>query len=76
MGSLFLVWSTAIHVSLKAEVLGHLFGLPITNSLLMTWLVMVLLIAFAFFFGRSLKLVPGKLQAAFEWAYEGERTAM
>ncbi|MDB5265843.1 MAG: synthase subunit a [Parcubacteria group bacterium] len=63
--------SSGIHVSLKAETLGHILGFPITNSLLMTWLVMVLLIAFAYFFGRSLKMIPGKLQAAIEWGFEG-----
>lgn len=35
----------------------------------MTWLVMVLLIGGAYLFGRSLKLVPGKFQAGFEWFY-------
>ncbi len=65
------VHESPIHVSLKAEVLGHFLGLPITNSLIMTWLVMALLIGFAFFFGRSLTLIPGKLQAAVEWLFEG-----
>lgn len=60
-----------IHVELKASVLGHLFGLPITNSLLMTWLVMLLLIGFALFLRRKLTLVPGKLQTAIELAFEG-----
>lgn len=60
-----------IAVSLKAEVIGHLFGFPITNSLLMTWLVMVILIAFAFWFRGTLKMIPGKLQAAIEWGFEG-----
>ena len=60
-----------IHVELKATVLGHILGLPITNSLLMTWLVMAILITFAFFFGRSLKLVPGKFQAGVEMAISG-----
>jgi F-type H+-transporting ATPase subunit a len=60
-----------ISVVLKAEQLGSVFGFPITNSLIMAWLVMILLIGFAFFFGRSLKLVPGKLQAGIEWAFEG-----
>lgn len=63
--------SGGIHVELKAMVLGHLFGLPITNSLVMTWIVMVILISFAFFFGRSLKMIPGKFQAAMEWAISG-----
>jgi F-type H+-transporting ATPase subunit a len=57
-----------IHVELKAAVLGHVLGLPITNSLIMTWVVMIILITFAFFFGRNLKMVPGKFQAAVEWA--------
>jgi F-type H+-transporting ATPase subunit a len=60
-----------ITVELKATVLGHILGLPITNSLIMTWLVMIILIAFAFFFGRSLKMVPGKFQAGMEMAIGG-----
>jgi len=63
--------SGGISVVLKAEQLGSLGGFPITNSLIMAWLVMVLLIGFAFFFGRSLQLIPGKLQAGIEWAFEG-----
>ncbi len=60
-----------IHVELKATVLGHFLGLPITNSLLMTWLVMAILILFAYFFSRNIKLVPGKLQAGIEMAIGG-----
>ncbi|MDE2173042.1 MAG: F0F1 ATP synthase subunit A [Patescibacteria group bacterium] len=60
-----------ISVVLKAEQLGSVFGFPITNALVMTWAVMLLLIGFAFFFGRSLSLVPTKLQSAVEWAFEG-----
>jgi F-type H+-transporting ATPase subunit a len=63
--------NNGIQVSLKAEVLGHILGFPITNSLVMTWIVMGLLIAFAFFFGRNLKLIPGKFQAAIEWLFSG-----
>jgi F-type H+-transporting ATPase subunit a len=65
-----------INVVLKAEELGTLFGFPITNSLLMTWVVMAILIVFAFFFGRSLKAVPGRLQAGIEWAFESVITYM
>jgi F-type H+-transporting ATPase subunit a len=36
----------------------------------MTWIVMAILIGFAFFFGRSLMLVPGKFQAGMEWLIE------
>ena len=62
---------TGITVVLKAEQLGSVFGFPITNSLLMTWITMALLIGFAYFFGRSLSIIPGKLQAGIEWAFEG-----
>ena len=60
-----------ITVVLKAEQLGSFFGFPITNSLIMAWVVMVILIGGAYFFGKSLKTVPGKLQTAIEWAFEG-----
>ena len=60
-----------ISVVLKAEQLGSVFNFPITNSLIMAWMVMALLIGFAYFFGKSLTLVPGKLQAGIEWAFEG-----
>jgi F-type H+-transporting ATPase subunit a len=59
--------SSGIHVELKAAVLGHILGLPITNSLVMTWLVMAILIIFAFFLSRNLKMIPGKVQTAVEW---------
>lgn len=60
-----------ITVVLKAEQLGSVFGFPITNALVMTWVAMALLIGFAFLFGRSLLLIPGKFQAGVEWAIEG-----
>lgn len=62
---------SGIHVVLKAEQLFDIAGFPVTNSLLMTWVTMAILIVFAYFFGRSLKTVPGKLQAGIEWAFEG-----
>ena len=60
----------AVHVVLKAEPIFHIGSFVVTNSLLMTWITMAILIAFAFFFGRSLKAVPGKFQAGIEWAFE------
>ena len=61
---------SGIHIVLKAEELWNIWGFPITNSLLMTWLVMAIVLFFSFFFGRSLKLMPGKLQAGVEYVYE------
>jgi F-type H+-transporting ATPase subunit a len=62
---------SGITVVLKAEQLGSVLGFPITNSLIMAWLVMAILIVSAYLFGKSLRLVPGKLQAGIEWAFEG-----
>lgn len=61
---------SGIDVVLKAQTLGTLWGFPITNSLIMTWAVMMLLIGLSYLFSRSLKLVPGKLQAGVEYVFE------
>lgn len=59
-----------ISVVLKAEQLGSVFGFPITNSLIMTWFVAMTLVVLAYFFGTSLTLIPGKIQAGIEWIFE------
>jgi len=59
-----------IHVVLKAEHIGDILGFPITNSLLMTWIVVAVLLFFAFFVRNRLALIPGKLQSAVEWLFE------
>jgi len=63
--------ASGIHVVLKAEEVFNLFGFPITNSLLMTWITMAVLIGFALVFRSKLAMVPGKLQAGVEWLFEG-----
>lgn len=63
--------ASPIHVVLKAEEIGHIGGFPITNSLLMTWVVIAVLIGFAALLKRKLALIPGKLQAGIEWMFEG-----
>ncbi len=55
-----------IHIALKAEVLGHLFGVPITNTMLMSWLVMALLIGGALIVGRKLTKIPSRIQTFVE----------
>lgn len=55
-----------IHVVLKAEEVFNFFGFPITNSLLMTWITVALLLGFAFLVRKQLKMIPGKLQVAVE----------
>lgn len=55
---------------LAAEVLFHLGPLPVTNSLVNTSVVMIALCVFAFFFSRSIRVAPGKLQVGVELVLE------
>jgi F-type H+-transporting ATPase subunit a len=59
-----------MHISLAAEEVFKILGFPVTNSLLMTWLTMLILIIAGFLAGRNLQQVPGKLQNVFEAIFE------
>ena len=62
------------HPELPAETVFHIFGLKITNSLIATWATIIFLVGFSYVVTRRMKLVPGRLQAAFEflvgWLYD------
>ena len=58
-----------IHIALKAETVTHIFGVPITNTMLMSWLVMVVLIVIGVIVGRKLTKVPSRLQTFFETVF-------
>ena len=53
--------------SLPAEVVFHLFGFPITNSIIAAWLSIVVLVGVAFAVTRRSRLIPSRLQAAVEF---------
>ena len=57
-------------ISITAETIGHIAGLPITNTLLASWLAMLVLIIIAFIFSKTLKEIPGKFQNAVEAVVE------
>ncbi len=59
------------HISLAAEKIGFIFGFPISNSLLTTWLVMGVLFIFSVLSTRSLSLVPSSLQSIAELVVGG-----
>jgi len=59
-----------IHIVLAAEKLGELWGIPITNTLITSWAVILVLGVLAYFVGRNLKIVPGKIQVLFESTVE------
>ncbi len=58
--------TSGIHVALSAEQIGTIFGIPLTNTLLMSWIVMVLLFIFAIVVRSKLSLIPGKFQTFVE----------
>lgn len=58
------------HVALAAEKLFSIGPLPITNSILTTWLVTVILIGFAAAATRKVALVPTGIQNIAEFAVE------
>lgn len=55
-----------ISVKLSPYIVGEVFGMPITATLVTAWLTMGLLLVLAFFATRKLSLIPGKLQSIFE----------
>jgi len=59
---------------LPAETVFHLFGAPITNSIIAAWITIIFLVGFSYVVTRRMKLIPGRLQAAFEfligWLYD------
>jgi F-type H+-transporting ATPase subunit a len=72
-------WLSALSVErpdpqLPAETVFHIFGFPITNSVIGAWITIIFLVGVSYIITRRMKLVPGRLQAAFEfligWLYD------
>ena len=59
-----------MHISLEAATLGSLFGMPITNSLVLSFLTLLILSIVGFFAVKSLSLVPKKVQNGAELIVE------
>ena len=61
-------------LKLPADTVFHLFGFPITNSIVAAWITIIFLVGFSYLITRRMKLVPGRLQAVFEflvgWLYD------
>jgi F-type H+-transporting ATPase subunit a len=51
---------------LPADVVFHIFGLGVTNTLLATWITMLVLILVAVLVARKPKLIPSKVQSIVE----------
>ena len=60
-----------MHISLAAEPLFHFLGIPITNTLLVSWVVILLLVVIAFLVYRKVNIVPKGIANIFEMIVEG-----
>lgn len=60
-----------MHISLQAETIGTLFGIPITNSLVLSFLTALLLVGGGIFIVHFLRVIPNKLQSTVEVLIEG-----
>ena len=58
------------HISLPADVLFHIGSFPVTNTLITTWLSIILLIAVFYFATRKMKMLPRGLQNGAEIVIE------
>lgn len=59
-----------LHIEIAAEKIGELFGLPITNTLLMGWIVVILLIGVSVLISKKISVVPGFIQNTVEIVVE------
>jgi len=64
------IFSLQVHASLKAEEIAHIGPLAITNSMLMSWLAVIVLALAGYFAGRRPQLVPTGIQNFFEAVIE------
>ena len=55
-----------MHISITPEVLFHIGSLPVTNTLLTAWLVVILITVGAIIFSFTFKRKPGRAQTAIE----------
>ncbi len=59
-----------LHVELAAETLFHIGPIPVTNSMLMMFIVMGLILLVGSMIARKLQMVPGRAQGAVELLVE------
>ncbi len=60
-----------MHISFTPEILGSIFGMPISNSLVLSVLTALLLIGGGFLVARFLQVIPKKIQNGVEILIEG-----
>ena len=56
---------------LPPETVFILFGFPITNSVIASWFTIIFLVGFCYAVSRRIKMIPDRLQSAFEFMLGG-----
>ncbi|MBI2888908.1 MAG: F0F1 ATP synthase subunit A [Candidatus Liptonbacteria bacterium] len=68
--------SSGVHISIKAEKLFHVGGFPVTNGVLLSFILLILMSAGAILIRKRLALIPGTLQNIAETLIEGILSVM
>lgn len=59
---------------LPPETVFNLLGFSITNTIIASWVTIIFLVGFGYMVSRRMKIIPGRLQSAFEfllgWLYD------
>jgi F-type H+-transporting ATPase subunit a len=58
------------HIQLPAEGIFHIGGFTVTNTILASWLTIIVLVVFAWAVTHRIKLIPTRLQSLIEFALE------
>ena len=58
------------HVQLPAEGIFHISGFTVTNTLLASWVSIIVLVALGWAVTRRIKIIPSRLQSLLEFAIE------
>jgi len=61
---------SAPHVQLPAEGIFHIGGFVVTNTMLASWLTIIVLVIFAWAVTHRIKLIPSRLQSLIEFTLE------
>jgi len=58
------------HVQLPAEVIFHIGGFAVTNTILASWITVIVLLVLVYAITHRIKLIPTRLQSLLEFALE------
>lgn len=59
-----------VHIEIAAEKIFEFFGMPVTNTLLMGWITVIVLGVLAYASYRKISIIPGFLQNLFEFVVD------